>query len=227
MAPNLKTQKTRGRLNDLQKKQLCEYSKKNPNAKHHEIAKEFMNKYPGLQLDRSTVSKILKNQDLYKNINEDIAENTYRHRSVKYPRLELAMTIWVQQIIAANMILSDDLLKEKGMEFARALDISEKSLSFSSGWVTKFKRRNQLRRITLHGEAASAPIQLLPEMRTQLQEILSHYHPNDIYNADETGLFYRMLPNQTLSNNKKQHGKKVVKLIKYIFFNINKIINNF
>lgn len=120
------------------------------------------------------------------------------------------MAVWVQQIAAAGMPLSDQLLQEKGSEFARALNIDEDSLSFSSGWVTKFKRRNQLRRIKLHGEAESAPMESLPEARAKLQRLLSQYLPEDIYNADETGLFYRMLPNQTLSTDKKRHGKKMV-----------------
>ncbi|CAG8738850.1 13692_t:CDS:1, partial [Cetraspora pellucida] len=39
------------------------------------------------------------------------------------------------------MPLSDNLLREKGMEFAHALDIKEEDLSFSSDWVTKFKKK--------------------------------------------------------------------------------------
>ena len=33
----------------------------------------------------------------------------------------------------------------------------------------------------------------------QLQEDLFAYDPQDIYNMDETGLFYRLLPNSTLA----------------------------
>ncbi|CAG8692530.1 8355_t:CDS:2 [Gigaspora rosea] len=190
MLENNKVPKTRGRLNDLQRKEICEYAQRNPNTKHHKIAQKFMKRYEGLKLDRSTVSKILKNREQYKNIKvESVAENQFRHRPVKFPRLELAMRTWVQQIVAANMLLSDYLLKEKGIEFACALDIKEEDLSFSSSWITKFKKRNQLCRITTHGESENAPLESLPGFRLQLQEVTSRYHPDDIYNADETGLF--------------------------------------
>ena len=38
-------------------------------------------------------------------------------------------------------------------------------------------------------------------------ELLSQYRPEDVYNADETGLFFRLTPNQTLST-KAVKGKK-------------------
>ncbi|CAG8800042.1 6299_t:CDS:2, partial [Gigaspora margarita] len=85
----------------------------------HKIAQEFMIRYEGLKLDRFTVSKVLKNCEQYKNIKDkSVAKNQFCHRSVKFPRLELAMRTWVQQIVAANMPLSNHLLREKGIEFA-------------------------------------------------------------------------------------------------------------
>ena len=49
------------------------------------------------------------------------------------------------------------------------------------------------------------------EWRNQkLPSILSKYSPDDIYNADETGLFYQCLPNKTytLKGEKASHGLK-------------------
>ncbi|CAG8845087.1 10738_t:CDS:2, partial [Gigaspora margarita] len=42
--------------------------------------------------------------------NESVAKNQFRHRSVKFSRLELAMKTWVQQIVAANMPLTIDFI---------------------------------------------------------------------------------------------------------------------
>jgi len=39
----------------------------------------------------------------------------------------------------------------------------------------------------------------IAEGRLRLQQVLAEYDLENIYNADETGLFYRMEPNQTLS----------------------------
>ncbi|CAG8804222.1 1741_t:CDS:2, partial [Gigaspora rosea] len=192
--------KTRSRLNNAQRKEICEYHVKNPSAKHHDIADEFKRRYPELNLDRTTVSKILKKKDQYLHIEENAATlNRYKNRGPKYPLIEKAMNIWVSQVSAAGLVLTDELVKTKGREFGRLLGISEDELKFSNGWITNYKKRNSLRRYKLHGEAASAPLESLPNERIKLQNLLSQYELEDVYNADETGLFYRMLPNQTLA----------------------------
>ena len=72
-----------------------------------------------------------------------------------------------------------------------------------------FKQRNLLCSFTLHGEANSAPLEILPQQRKFFQELLSNYELENIYNADETGLFYRMTSNQTLATGPVKGRKKV------------------
>lgn len=122
-----------------------------------------------------------------------------RHREVKFPLLEHAMSLWVENVTAGGVTLTDLLIKEKARIFAQALNIQECELLFSNGWLEKFKKRNNIRRYRAHGEAGSAPLESLPEEREKLRKLLSRFTPDRIYNIDETGLFYRMPPNQTLS----------------------------
>ncbi|CAG8755996.1 13010_t:CDS:2, partial [Gigaspora rosea] len=111
----------------------------------------------------STVSKILKKTDEYQQIQDDLqAEKTFRYRSVKYPMLELAMNMWVEWVATEGLILSESLIKEKGRQFAQALNIPEESLTFSNEWISRFKKCNGLRKVTIHGEAGSAPLETLP-----------------------------------------------------------------
>ena len=51
------TKKPRCRVNNAQRKEICEYSQKYPLAKHQEISEEFTRQYPMLKLDWSTISK--------------------------------------------------------------------------------------------------------------------------------------------------------------------------
>ena len=55
----------------------------------------------------------------------------------------------------------------------------------------------------------------LPEQRQTLIEILSQYKPENVYNADETGLFFRMTPNQTLATKPVKGKKKDKERINY------------
>ena len=95
------------------------------------------------------------------------------------------------------------------MELARTLNIGEDQLKFTNGWVWRFKQRNGLQKVNFSGEANSAPLATLPEERVRLRALLAKYDKEDIYNADETGLFFRMEPNQTLSTGAVAGRKKV------------------
>ena len=118
------------------------------------------------------------------------------------------MQIWTSQAVAAGLPISDLILQQKGMEFAKSLNI-EDQLKCANGWVYRFKLRNGLQKITLSGEANSAPLETLSEERIKLRSILANYNEEDIYNADETGLFFRMEPNQTLGTKRTSGRKKV------------------
>ena len=65
MPPESVPKKTRSRISDKQKKEICEFAKKNPSFKHYEIANEFMKRYQNLKIDRTTVTKILNKADKY------------------------------------------------------------------------------------------------------------------------------------------------------------------
>ena len=78
------------------------------------------------------------------------------------------------------------------------MNIQENELVFSNGWLEKFKKRNNIKRYRAHGEAGSVPLESLPKERER-HKLLGQFTLDRIYNIDETGLFYRMPPNQTLS----------------------------
>ena len=50
----------------------------------------------------------------------------------------------------------------------------------------------------------------MENLQTKLSKILQDYSPYQIYNADETGISYRLLPNRTLEfKNVSCHGGKL------------------
>lgn len=69
----------------------------------------------------------------------------------------------------------------------------------SVGWLNRLKSRHSTIGQVLSGEAASADSDgAAVWMSASLAGILKGYAPSHIYNADETGLFYEMLPTRTL-----------------------------
>ena len=57
-------------------------------------------------------------------------------------------------------------------------------------WLAILKKRTNLKEVVLHGEAASAAADTVEAERKRMQQLLAGYPLEDIYNADETGLFY-------------------------------------
>ncbi|CAI2199323.1 19454_t:CDS:1, partial [Funneliformis geosporum] len=53
-----------------------------------------------LNIDRSTISKILLESDKWKAINVEDSAQTFKHKEVKFPVLEQAISLWVENAIA-------------------------------------------------------------------------------------------------------------------------------
>ncbi|CAG8628759.1 16359_t:CDS:2, partial [Cetraspora pellucida] len=103
---------------------------------------------------------------------EDYAEATCKcNRQPKWPKLDEAMHIWVESTLIANMDLNQEALIIKAKTFATALSI------------TDFKDT----------------VESLNEHREHFQAICEEYTLNNIWNADETSLCWRMHSSKTLA----------------------------
>ena len=107
-----------------------------------------------------------------------------RERAPKFPKLEEGLWIWCLGAMNDGVIITDQILSEKANVFAEKLGIGNEEFKKSSGWVTAFKNRHGIRQFKLHGEADSAPLDILPNARSDLQRLLAEYDPNDVFNAD-------------------------------------------
>ncbi|XP_042148759.1 tigger transposable element-derived protein 6-like, partial [Ixodes scapularis] len=68
------------------------------------------------------------------------------------------------------------------------------------GWLSRFKRRHGISSHRIHGESGSVDTAAVASARKQLAEFLAQYSPDDIYNFDETGFFYKLGPSSTLAS---------------------------
>ncbi len=70
-----------------------------------------------------------------------------------------------------------------------------------------FKSRNSIHKKKQHGKAASVNIKGAEDRMIELRKIVALYLLRDIYNMDETGLFWKAIPDTTLAT-KAQSGTK-------------------
>ena len=68
----------------------------------------------------------------------------------------------------------------------------------SNGWLESWQKRFSVRLATLCGEAADVPEDVVADWAKRLPSITAGYAMADIYNADETGLYFRALPNRSM-----------------------------
>ena len=104
------SKKKRKFLTFAQKKELCE--------KHRDL------KFNGVQLAKeygisdSAVSDILKKAEHCLSIDTTLPNaNNFREKLSNFPQIEEAVSIWVDQQISRNLILSGPIIQEKAKEF--------------------------------------------------------------------------------------------------------------
>ena len=68
----------------------------------------------------------------------------------------------------------------------------------SNGWLESFKTRHNIRCAASSSDAADVNPTVVDNWKERLETILERYAPEDIYDADETGVFFRAMPIKSL-----------------------------
>lgn len=72
--------------------------------------------------------------------------------------------------------------------------------SASDGWLSRFKQRHSLVFGSVGGERASVDQDTRRNWRDgKLEDYVRQYSPDDIFNADETALYWKLLSDKTLT----------------------------
>jgi hypothetical protein len=90
------------------------------------------------------------------------------------------------------------MLKRTSQELAKRLGHND--FKGTDGWLSRWKCRFGIRFKKAHGETGSADAVSAEQLKsTKLPNLLQKFYTDNIYNADETGLFYRAMPDGSLS----------------------------
>ncbi|OAE21130.1 hypothetical protein AXG93_4441s1000 [Marchantia polymorpha subsp. ruderalis] len=104
--------------------------------------------------------------------------------------------------------MSGDLIKEKTAYFLAELYPRYVAFEFSNGWLEAFKNRHTIKSYRRFGESGSVNMALIEESLPQIRLTLDQYERRDIYNMDETGLFYRMQADNSLATKQLERRKQ-------------------
>ena len=167
------------------------------------IAKEF-------RIASSTLSTIITDK---KEILDAFEQSAFkpdrkRLRTAAYEDVEEALVIWFKSRQDQNVPLSGSILWAKADELSKVL--GHVDFQCSSGWLQRFKEQHTIVQKKICGESASVSTEMCDLwMEHTLPTLLDGYELKNVFNADETGLFYKLLPNETLCfKNEPCHGGK-------------------
>nr|XP_042903372.1 tigger transposable element-derived protein 6-like [Parasteatoda tepidariorum] len=129
-------------------------------------------------------SKIDSKRKRFKDaVNEDVDKATLR---------------WFHEMRQQNVAISGPMIAEKARTFASLLGNNE--IKASNGWITSFRKRHGIVFKTISGEEKSAPVNDVASWKQREKETIEKtYSPENVYNADETGLFYQLMPDKTMA----------------------------
>ncbi|CAB5360689.1 unnamed protein product [Rhizophagus irregularis] len=195
----MSTKRKRVNLSAGQKREICEMKERDPHIQNVELAQKY-------NVGKSTITDILKESERWLTITES-QENVKKFREPKWPQLEDALGLWVDNALNTKQDIDGNILKMKASYFAEQFSIED--FHHSEGWLGGFKKRHGLCQFKKQGEAESAPsAESIERDRLALQQFLTTYNPEDIWNGDETGLFWKMEPSRVLARNSLSGHKK-------------------
>ena len=163
-----------------------------PHASHRLLSETFA-------VSRSTIARLInEEQNLRKKFSQkEMMKHGKRQRDGKDPEVEEALNKWFRSILDKGVRISGLLLKSKAEEFA--LKSGKTDFVATEGWLSRWKTRHQIKSIRTHGEKSSADFEGAEVWVSTVQpQLLQDYNPENIYNADETGLYFRATPDSSL-----------------------------
>ena len=123
-------------------------------------------------------------------------------REAKFEELDKACYTWFMQQRSRGAPVSGPLLKEKALQLFPTIypDKDAESFMASSGWLHNFCSRHGIRGISLQGESLSADTSAVELFQSELRRKMKaeDYSLDQVFNADETGLWWKLMPSKSL-----------------------------
>ena len=208
--------KKRNCLTLKKKVEVINYAKKNPRVNIRDLGEIF-------QCGKTQIAKIIKNQDsllsMYvSNASGSRVHATMKFRSSEFMDVNKAVYEWYVLACSKNIFLGGPKLIEKAKEIAERL--GKTNFKGSRGWLDKWKLRYNIKQVKVCGESGDVRGETIDSWKERLPEILHGYAKEDVWNMDETGVFWQALPDRGFGSKGRQckGGKKSKQRVTIAFF---------
>lgn len=166
-------------------------------------------------VNESTVRYIKKNEKEIRqaviNSAPTTAKVTQHVRDGIIIKTEKALNIWIEDLNRRHIPVDTNSIRDKAKSlyehFSDGETNSKNNFLASKGWFENFKKRFSLHNLKTTGEAASADHAAAEAYPAEFSKRMKDkgYQPEQVFNADETGLWWKKMPSRTfISKEEKQ-----------------------
>ncbi|KXN67759.1 DDE-domain-containing protein [Conidiobolus coronatus NRRL 28638] len=160
-----------------------------------------------LRVHENTISRIISNINMLLS-SKNLRLNQRREKSCKFPKMESALFKWIKkykQIAPTPRFI----IKEIALELCKNIgEPGWQTFTASNGWFNNFIKRYGLKRFKNHGEANSVSEKKVKQELEKINAITKQYSSPNIFNIDESCLFYKQFDDVTYSSERRNGCKK-------------------
>lgn len=129
--------------------------------------------------------------ELLADYESNAAADRKHHKTGSIPNedLEQHLLDWINDANSRLIGLSGGLIQERARKFAEQLGLHD--FKGSNGWLEKFLKRHNLVCKTMSGERGDLNQETVSDWKARLPTICKDFEPQDIFNMDETGIFFK------------------------------------
>ena len=172
-----------------------------------ELGKSSRNLARELGVGKTQISNIIKRKAEYLAIyNSDGPSARCRKiRKTGNEELNRLMHEWYRIAMSMNLPISGPIIQAKALVYAGQLGIA--TFTASNGWLDSFRKRHQIFAGASSSSVESANVEVdtsVKGWRSRLPGICHGYRPEDIWNLDETSLYYKALPDDCVALRSEQ-----------------------
>ena len=173
---------------------VCDLVRKK--VSHSEINNRF-------NIGKSAISDIVQGEEKLKKCELGISKSVKKTKTMrggKFDKLDQALYIWFRQMREKGVPVTGPILLEKANDYHALLYAdSPKPFTASYGFQWRFCNRFGIKSLSICGEKLSADLISPDELVQNFAELTDGYTRDQIFNCDETGLYYKMLPDRALT----------------------------
>lgn len=213
MATSTSSSKKRNYLTLQKRVEVIKEFGKNPGMNHRVLAEMF-------NCGKTQIGQILKQKESILSLYQSnrSAKRKKMSRASAFEDVNKAVFEWYSMACSKSIFPGGPQVAEKAKQIAEKLGKSD--FKGSNGWLTKWKGRYNIKKFRVCGESGDVRGETVESWKERLPELMQGYSAEDIWNMDETGVFWRALPESGFGQKGREckGGKKCKQRITVAFF---------